>query len=78
MVVMAVVIFAHQFKAGRAIPKVKPLHHPHFFKQVHGAINGRQIASAFWQRREDFPVGQRMWMLPQNFQNRRARAGDFP
>jgi hypothetical protein len=80
MMVMAVVIFADEFKARRAIAKIKPFHHSHFFKQVHQAINRRQIAFAFLgfpHFGKNFPVRQRMRMRAQNFQNGRARAGDF-
>ena len=77
MMVMAVIAFADEFEPRRAVAKIKPLHHAHFFKQVHRAVNRRQIAPAFGHRGKNFPVRQRMRMVPQNFQNRRARAGDF-
>jgi hypothetical protein len=75
--VMAVVAFANQFKAGRAVAEVKSFHHSQFFEQVHGAVNRRQIALAPGQGGKDFLVGKRVGMLPQKFQNRRARAGDL-
>ncbi|MGA2788562.1 MAG: hypothetical protein ABSF60_13655 [Verrucomicrobiota bacterium] len=77
MMVMSVITFANQLKPRRAVAKIKPLHHSHLFEQVHGAVNRRQIALAFGQGGEDFPVRERMRMLPQNFQNRRAGAGDL-
>ena len=77
MMVMTVIAFADQFKPRRAVAEVKPLHHPHFFEQMHGAVNCRQIALALGQGGEDFLVRERMWILPQNFQNCRARAGDL-
>ena len=77
MMVMAVIAFADQFKPRRAVAEVKPLHHPHLFEQMHGAVNRRQIALALGQGGEDFLVRERMRMLPQNFQNCRARAGDL-
>jgi hypothetical protein len=78
MMVMAIVIFTDKFKSRRTIAKIKPLHHAHFFEQVHGTVNRRQIATVLWHFGKNFLVSQRMRMLPQNFQNRRARAGDFP
>src|SRR5271155_23631 len=38
MMVMAVVALADEFKPRRAVAEIKPLHHPHFFKQMHGAV----------------------------------------
>jgi hypothetical protein len=75
--VMTVVAFADQFKSRRAVAEVKSLHHSQIFEQMHGAVNRRQIALAPGQGIEDFFVGKRMRMLPQNFQNCRARAGDL-
>jgi len=77
MMVMAVVIFTDKFKPRRAIAKVKPLHHAHFFEKVHGTVNRREIATAFGHLGKNFLVRQRMRMRSQNFQDRRARAGDF-
>ena len=50
MMVVAVVAFADEFKPRRAVAKIKPLHHPHFFEQVHGTINRRQVTFALGQR----------------------------
>jgi hypothetical protein len=77
MMVMAVIAFADQFKPRRAVAEIKPLHHPHLFEQMHGAVNRRQIALAPGQGGKYFPVRERMRMLPKNFQNGRARAGDL-
>jgi hypothetical protein len=77
MMVMAVVAFADQFKPRRAVAEVKPLHHPHLFQQVHGAVNRRQIALAPGHGGKNFPVCERMGMSPENLQNCRARAGDL-
>jgi hypothetical protein len=77
MMVMAVVIFADEFESRGAVAKIKPLHHAHCLQQMHRAVNGRQIAPAGGHFGKDFPVGERMRMVPQNFQNGRARAGDF-
>jgi hypothetical protein len=77
MMVMAVVTFANQFKPRRAVAEIKPLHHSQLFQQVQGAVNRRQIALALGQGGEDFLVRERMRMPPENFQDRRARAGDL-
>ncbi len=77
MVVMAVVALANEFKPRRAIAEIKPPDHVHFFEQVHGPINRRQITKTFGQRGKNLPTGKRMRMRAQNFQNRLARAGDF-
>jgi hypothetical protein len=77
MMVMPVIAFADKLESRRAVAKVKPLHHAHFLKQVHGAINGRQIALAFGYGSENFPVRQRMGVSAQNFQDRLTWAGDF-
>jgi hypothetical protein len=78
MMVMAVIAFTDQFKPRRAVAEVKPLHHPHLFEQMHGAVNRRQIALAPGQGGEDFLVRERMRVLSKNFQDCRARAGDLP
>ena len=49
MMMMAVVAGANQFKPGGTVAEIKPLHHPHFFEQMHGPVNGRQIAPTFGQ-----------------------------
>lgn len=77
MMMVAVVALADEFKPRRAIPKIKTLHHPHLFEQVHGTINRRKVAVSPRKRGENFPVRQRMRMPTQNFQDRRARAGDL-
>jgi hypothetical protein len=77
MMVMAVVTFTDQFKPRRAIAEIKSFHHAHFFEQVHGTINRRKVAFAFGHFGENFPVREWMRMRAQNFQNGRARAGDF-
>jgi hypothetical protein len=78
MVVMAVVALADEFKPRRAVAKIKPFYHAHLLQQVHGAINGGQIAPAFGHGGQNLAVRQRMRMPPQNLQNGLARAGDFP
>ena len=63
MMVVAVVTFADEFKPRHAVAEIKPLHDPHFFEQVHGTVNCRQVALAFGQRAENFLVRQRMRMF---------------
>jgi hypothetical protein len=77
MMVMAVIAFADQFKPRCSVAEVKPLHHFHLFQQVHGTVNRRQIALAPGHGGKNFPVCERMRVLSQNFQDRRARAGDL-
>jgi hypothetical protein len=77
MMMMAVVVFADEFEPRRAIAKIKPLHHAHFFQQVHRAVNGRQITPASGHLGKNLPVRERMRMVPQNFQYGRARASDL-
>jgi hypothetical protein len=77
MMVMPVIAFADELESRCAVAKVKPLHHAHFLKQVHCAVNGRQIALAFGYGGENFPVRQRMGVSAQNFQDRLARTRDF-
>ena len=77
MMMMAVIAFANQFKPRRPVAEIKSLHHPHRFQQVHGAVNRRQIALAGGQGGKNLLVRERMRMLPENFQNGRARTGDF-
>ena len=62
MMVMAVVALADQFKPRRAVAEIKPLHHPHFFEQMHGTVDSRQVAVAFGQGGENLPVRQGMRM----------------
>jgi hypothetical protein len=77
MMVMAVVAVANKLESRRAIAEIKPLHHAHFLKQMHRAINRGQIAPVFWHGVKNFPVCQRMRMSPENFQNRLARTRDL-
>ena len=79
MVMVAVVIFAHQFKASSAIAKVKPLDDPHFFQEVHGTIDGGEVALpvALSHLSQYFTIGERVGMFAQDFQDRRPRAGNF-
>ena len=77
MVVMAVVAFTNQFKPRRAVAEIKPLDHAHFFEQVHGPVNRRQITKSFGQRGKNLPAGERMRVRAQGFQDCLARAGDF-
>ena len=79
MVMMAVVVFAHQFKTPCAVAEIEPFHNPHFFQQVHGAIDGGQVAFsvALAHFSQDFAVREGMRMFSQNLQYRRARAGNF-
>ena len=74
---MAVVVFANEFESRGAVAEIKSLHHAHFFQQVHGTIDGRQVALALRHLGKNLPVRERMRMTPQNFKNGRARAGDF-
>ena len=77
MMVMAVVALAHQFKPRCAVAEIKPPDHIHFFEQVHGPVNGRQITKAPGQCGKYLPAGERMRMRAQNFENGLTRAGDF-
>src|ERR1700685_3207316 len=70
MMMMAVVVFADEFKPRCAVTEIKSFHHGHFFEQMHGTINRRQIAITFWKRRKNFLVRQWMRMCAQNLQNR--------
>ena len=76
MMVMPVIAFANEFEPRRAIAKIKPLHHAHPLKQMHRAVNGRQITPVFCHAGENLAVRQRMIVPAQNFQDGLARAGD--
>jgi hypothetical protein len=78
MMVMAVVTLANQFKPRRAVAKINPFDHVHPFEQMHRAVNRRQIALLAGDGGKDFPAGQRMRLLAQNFENDLARTGDLP
>ena len=77
MMVMAIVPLLHQFKPRRAIVKVKPFDHTHLLQQVHGAVDGREIALAGGHLGMYLFVGQRVRMLAENLQDGRTRAGDL-
>lgn len=76
---VAVVIFAHQFKSSGAIAKIESLDDPHFLQQVHGTIDGGQItfAVALSHLSQDFTIRERVGMFAQDIQDRRSRARDF-
>jgi hypothetical protein len=77
MMMMAVVVFINQFETRRTGAEVKAFDHAHFLQKVHGTINSGQIALALGKGVQDFAVGERMRMATQDFQDGRARAGDF-
>jgi len=74
---MAITPLADEFKPGLAVSKIILFYQADFSEQVHRPINRGQITLAFGQGGENFPVGQRMRVFPQNFQDCPARAGDF-
>ena len=78
VMMMSVVALADEFKPGRAVPEIEPFDHLHFFEHVERAVNGGQVALAFWHGAKDFPAGERVGMFAQQLQNRLARAGDSP
>jgi hypothetical protein len=77
MVVMAVVALTDQLEPRCAVAEIKPLDHAHFFEQVHGPVNRRQITQAPGQPGKNLTAGERMRVRAQNIQDRLARAGDF-
>jgi len=77
MMVMTIVALADQFEPRRTVAEIKPLDHVHFFEQVHGPVNRRQITKILWQRGKNLPAGERMRMRAQNIENCLAWAGDF-
>jgi len=77
MMVVGIPAFTDKFKPRRAIAKINPFHHLHFFQQVHRAINRRQIALTLGNGGENFLAGQRAGLRAQNFQNDLARTSHF-
>ena len=79
MMMMAVVVFADQFKTACAISEIEPFHHAHFFEQFHGTVNGRKIAafSGLLHFPKNFAIGERMGMTAQDLQDRGAWSGHF-
>ena len=55
---VTVIVFAHQFEPACAVAEIKPFDHAHFFEQMHGAIDGGEIAlsPALLHFGKDFPV----------------------
>ena len=76
MMVMRVRVARDQLEARRAVAEVEALHHAHSFEQMHGAVEGREVAVTLRQRGVDFLVRHRMPMLAQQGENRLARRGD--
>jgi len=76
MVMVTVVIFAHEFKSSGAVAEIETFDDPHLLQQVHGTIDGGQIALAITSSHlgQNFAVRQRMRMFSQDFQDRRPRA----
>jgi hypothetical protein len=77
VMVMAVVAFAQQFEASDAITEIKALDHTHFLEQVHGTVNGSEVAIAFGQGGKDVFNGKGMGLVPHDFQNCLARGGEL-
>jgi len=79
MVMVTVIVLAHQFKAPGAIAEIEPLDHSHLFEQVHGAINRGQVAlsMAFSHFGQDFAICEGVRMFSKDFQDVSAWTGDF-
>lgn len=77
VMVMTVIPFMNEFKAGRAISEIETLHQAHLFQHMHGPVDGGQIAHPFWETRLYLLVRHRVRMLPQEFQDGLSRTGDL-
>jgi hypothetical protein len=79
MVMVTVVVFAHQFKAPGTVAEIEPLDHPHLFEHVHRAINRGEVALsvALSHFGQDFAIGERVRVFSEDFQDGRARARNF-
>ena len=76
MMVVRVRVARDQLEARRAVAEVEALHHTHAFEQVHGAVDGREVAVTLRQRGVDFLVRHRVPMLAQQREDGLARPGD--
>ena len=64
--VMVIVFVSDQFEARGAVAEIEAMDHAHFFEQMHGAINGGEIAFTFRKGGENFFAGDRVLVLAQN------------
>src|SRR5258708_1626147 len=77
MMVVAVVAFGQKFETSAAFAEMASLYHPHFFQQVHGAIDRRQVAISLGQGAKNVADAQRMGFAVEDLQNGLAGAGDL-
>jgi hypothetical protein len=76
VMVMTVVSFSQELKAGHAVAEFVALNHAHAFEEVKGAINGGQIA-AIGERLVNVAYSQGVVFLAEQVQDGLARTGEL-
>ena len=66
MMMLPILPFTHEFDPRGTIAEMEPLDHARLLQQVHGAVDGGEVALARRQSVEDFPDGERMRMLAEH------------
>ena len=74
MVVVAVVAFGEQLEARSAVAEVKALHHAHALEQMHGAVDGGEVAG-LGQGSMDLADGEGVFLRAKGVEDGLARAG---
>jgi hypothetical protein len=77
MMVVPIISFFEQLKAGHAIAKIKAFDDLHRFEQVQGAIYRHEVAKTLRQGGENLFVGHRVRLLAQDFEYRLPRTGQL-
>jgi hypothetical protein len=78
VMMMLIVRVPHQFEASDSIPKIKSLHHSHFYQQMYGSVNRREIASGLPHASMDLPNRERMRLFLQRRYDRTPWSGNLP
>ena len=78
VVVMPIIILQEQFKTGKTITEIEPLHHAHSLEQMHGAINRSQVAISIGKSGKYFFDRHRVNFSPEKFKDGVAGSGQLP
>jgi len=76
VVMMTVVALVEQLESGGASPEIESLDHFHLLQQMHGPIDGRQIAVV--QFLLNLPDAQGPGIAPKDFQDGLTLASNLP
>jgi len=77
MMMMVTSAFLNEFETSGSIPKVEPPDQSHIFERVQVAIDRREVTSLPAESGMNFPIGHRVLVASEHFQNGLSRTRDF-